>query len=65
MQCENDVLYGMPQISQRAKPKAESFLLHPDFDISPKHLEQLFNVLDANGDGELTYEQLKGAALSQ
>jgi Ca2+-binding EF-hand superfamily protein len=48
------------QVSRRSRDKPESILLHPDFDISPKHLEQLFNVLDTNGDGELTYAQLKG-----
>ncbi|KNC74031.1 hypothetical protein SARC_13411, partial [Sphaeroforma arctica JP610] len=37
----------------------QTHTLHPDFDVSVKHLEQLFNVLDTNGDGELTYAQMK------
>jgi len=37
----------------------QQVLLHPDFDISISHLYKLFTVLDTNGDGELTYQQLK------
>jgi hypothetical protein len=35
--------------------------LHPDFDVSPYHLNKLFTLLDTNGDGELTVEQVREA----
>eukprot|EP00124_Ichthyophonus_hoferi_P000150 Ihof_evm14s5 gene=Ihof_evmTU14s5 len=43
----------------RIREDLPKLMLHPDFDTSTSHLYKLFAVLDNNGDGELTYGQMK------
>eukprot|EP00123_Amoebidium_parasiticum_P006816 comp17679_c0_seq1/m.17498 comp17679_c0_seq1/g.17498 ORF comp17679_c0_seq1/g.17498 comp17679_c0_seq1/m.17498 type:complete len:596 (-) comp17679_c0_seq1:211-1998(-) len=43
----------------KATRELPKLVLHPDFDTSTSHLYKLFAVLDTNGDGELTYQQMR------
>jgi len=57
-----------PASARRGRPEPHIdeplFDLDPDFDISAAHLMKVFNMLDRDKNGRLTYEELREGLLS-